>query len=79
MDYSVNAIGSFEESLKHINSKLCKISLQNSPEFLDMFKPELVRVSFDVDKETRNLLSAIESECSKRGIAFEIINDFNNS
>jgi len=42
MDYSVNAIGSFEESLKHINSKLHKISLQNSPEFLDMFKPELV-------------------------------------
>lgn len=75
-EYLVNVIRNFEESLKHINSRLYKISLKNLPEFLDMFKPELVRVSFDVDKETRSLLSAIELECSKRGITFEIINDF---
>ncbi len=69
-------IEAFEEQLKKLNSYLYKINLEDFGKFLDISKPDVVRVCYDGEPRTLERLNFIEKECSKRGIKVQKIYQF---
>ncbi len=69
-------VESFEEELKKLNSHLYKIKLEDFGKFLDISKPDVVRVCYDSEPRTLQRIKFVENECLKRNIKLEKIYQF---
>jgi len=69
-------IENFEEELKKLNSHLYKIKLEDLGKFLDISKPDAVRVCYDSEPRTLQRIKFIENECLKRNIKIEKVYQF---
>lgn len=69
-------VKAFSKALKKLQSKLYVTDLEDFDSFLDIAKPDIVRLCFDSEPYTLKRLNDLKAKCEKRDIKFHIINQF---